>query len=95
MKKLKQNTPKIFFTKRAEKDLLKLSLVDRQKVIAKIKHLSLPLQRSNLNIKTLVGVKGFYRLRIGNIRVIFEVDNNRYEIWIRLIGYRSHIYRHL
>ena len=86
---------KVFFTKKAEKEFVHLSTQDRKRVIQKLKQLHLPLQQSPLPIKQLTGIKGFYRLRLGNIRIIFEIDNQRDEIWIRLVGYRGHIYRKL
>ena len=82
---------RVFFTRKSEKDLQKLSPRDAKRVITKIQKLNFPFP-ANLDIKNIVGVEEFYRLRIGKIRVIFEIDKKRKEIWIRKIGYRGGIY---
>lgn len=83
---------KIYFTKKAEKELDKLSSIDTQSTLLKVTKLTFPFP-VNLDIKRLVGITGFYRLRIGKVRAIFEVDEIKKEIWIRKIGYRGGIYR--
>lgn len=83
---------KIYFTKKAEKELDRLSSIDIKQTLAKIAKLKSPLI-SSLDIKKLVGVPGFYRLRSGKIRVIYEMDEDKKEIWIRKVGYRGSIYR--
>lgn len=84
---------KIFVTKKAEKELDKLSSSDIKQVVKKIPQLSSPFKTGNMDIKKLSGIRGFYRLRIGKIRIIFEIDEDKREIWIRKIGYRSRVYR--
>lgn len=83
---------KIFLTKKAEKELDKLASSDIKKVLEILPKLS-SLHSSSLDIKKLVNVSQFYRLRIGKTRVIFEIEEKRKEIWIRKIGYRGGIYR--
>lgn len=81
----------IYFTKRAAKDIKKLASRDRQKILAHIEELKIPLPKK-LDIKAMVGFDQYYRLRSGQIRVIFEVDPVKDEIWIRLVGYRGNVY---
>jgi len=81
----------ILFTKKAEKNLKKLAHSDRIKIIDKIEKLDFPFPR-NLNIESIVKVKGFYRLRLGKLRAIFEIDRKKKKIWIRKVGYRGGIY---
>ena len=38
-------------------------------------------------------LSGFYKLRIGNWRVIYEVERDKLEIIIHYIGHRSKIYK--
>ncbi len=38
-------------------------------------------------------LKGFYKLRIGNWRVIYEVDWDKLEIVVHFVGHRSQIYK--
>lgn len=87
-----RNIFKVFLTKRVDKEINKLSSRDIKYTLNKIATLNYPFP-TNLDIKALVGVKGFYRIRIGKVRVIFEVDQEKREIWIRKVDYRSRIYR--
>lgn len=83
---------KIIFTKNANKELTRLIKKEITVVLNKIYQLDFPFPQ-NLNVKKLAGSKYSFRLRVGKIRVIFELDNNKKEIWIRKIGYRKNIYR--
>lgn len=83
---------KIFLTKKAEKELDRLASIDIKKVLTILPKLSSPFS-STLNIKKLVNVSGFYRLRTGKIRVIFEIEQKKKQVWIRKIGYRGGVYR--
>ena len=83
---------KIYFTKKAEKELDKLASSDIKSILNKIIKLTIPFPE-NLDIKKLSGVLGFYRLRIGKVRIIFEILDNKEEIWIRKVGYRQSIYK--
>lgn len=81
----------VFFTTKAEKQLTKLAHSDAKKVIKKIEALTIPLPQ-NLDIRKMVNTPQFYRLRQGKVRVLFEVDDKKQEIWIRKIKYRGSIY---
>ena len=46
------------------------------------------------NIKLLSGeLQGSYRLRIGNIRIIYSVDNTLKIVYIEVIGFRGDVYK--
>jgi len=83
---------KVYLAQKAEKEIYKLSSVDSRKVLEKIPLLKDPFSQ-NLDIKKLTNSPGFYRLRIGNVRMIFVIDNKKNEVIIRKIGYRGNIYR--
>jgi len=38
-------------------------------------------------------LRGFYKLRVGNWRVVYEVDRDRLEIAVHFVGHRSQIYK--
>ncbi|OGY49294.1 MAG: hypothetical protein A3D39_00500 [Candidatus Buchananbacteria bacterium RIFCSPHIGHO2_02_FULL_39_17] len=82
----------IFFTTKAEKQLTRLAHTDVKKVIQKVGTLTVPLPQ-NLDIRKMVNTPNFYRLRIGKVRVLFEVDDKTQEIWIRKIKYRGAVYK--
>lgn len=83
---------KVIFTKNAKKELNRLNKKEALIILNKIYLLDFPFPE-NLNIKKLVGFKYLFRLKINKIRVIFELDSKKNEVWIRKIGYRKDIYR--
>ena len=80
------------FTKRGERYLYKLSKVDVEKVVLKLKQLKF-FPKDQRNIKRLSGFKDCYRLRVGKIRVVFKVNNRDKIIWIFGVDYRDKIYK--
>jgi len=38
-------------------------------------------------------LRGFYKLRVGNWRVVYEVDRDRLEITVHFVAHRSQIYK--
>lgn len=82
---------KVVLTQKADKELSRLSSVDIKRVIEKFPLLSSPFS-SNLDVKKLTGASGFYRIRIGKVRIIFEILADKKEVWVRKIGYRGGVY---
>ncbi|MCG9893359.1 MAG: type II toxin-antitoxin system RelE/ParE family toxin [Thermosynechococcaceae cyanobacterium MS004] len=68
----------IEFKPRAIKDLKKLSVQDRERIIANIERL-----QDNLagDVKKLTNFTPEYRLRVGDYRVLFEVDRTRIVVY--------------
>jgi mRNA interferase RelE/StbE len=80
---------KLFYTKSAVGDIQKLDPVAKKKIKKKIEFFSKkPLFYSRKLIKPQLGA---YRWRIGNYRVVFDIDNKK--IIILRIGHRKEIYR--
>jgi len=49
--------------------------------------------RNYPNIKALKGsLSGYYRYRVGNYRVIYEIDDNLNQVTVILIAHRGKIY---
>lgn len=82
---------KIFFTKKSEKNLTHLASFDAKNIIRRLQQLDVPFPNS-LDIKKMFGTPGFYRLRSGSVRAIFEILEKQKEIWVRKIDYRGNIY---
>ncbi len=90
---------KIKISKAANKLLDKLDSNIRQTILTKIGILKTCLETQNvyppeeLDIKKLKGeLKGFSRLRVGNIRVIFQIRKEIGEIFVYDINFRGNIY---
>lgn len=84
-------------TPAAEKTLLKLSKKDRALMVRMDRALlSLIDNPTPPNSKHLVGeVANLYRLRVGDYRVIYQVDGGKLVILVVHVGHRKDVYRHL
>ena len=73
-------------------DLSKLDKATAQRVVDKLTWLS-------ENIETITPLplrgtfSGFYKLRMGNWRAVYEIDRNQMTITVHKIGHRRDIYR--
>ena len=46
------------------------------------------------NVKKLSGeLKGSYRLRLGDMRIIYSVDETKKTVYIEVIGFRGDVYK--
>ena len=79
----------IIIEKLAEKFIMKLSRAEKERLLKAIYKLP-----NGNDIKQLKGKKskGFYRLRIGDYRVIYTVDNGKLLIHVIDAGNRGQIY---
>ena len=76
----------------ALKDLQKLDRLDAKKIVEKVKtHLLLDPTKFGMPLKGTL--KGFYRYRVGNYRVIYAIDFKEREILMLFINHRKDIYR--
>lgn len=79
------------YSARADKDLGRLPPEVKQRVIDKLGYLCAN-DLLIVNSKAMTGnFNGFFRVRIGNYRVIFDITDNNCAAVIR-IGHRSDIY---
>jgi mRNA interferase RelE/StbE len=87
----------IELTPAAEKALLKLGKKDRA-LMVRIDRALLALSDNPtpLNSKHLVGeVANLYRLRVGDYRIIYQVDGGKLVILVVHVGHRKDVCRHL
>jgi mRNA interferase RelE/StbE len=84
---------KIKFSTAGYKQLKKLPQTTARRVIKKINILK-SFSNKTSNVKKIRGTQNsVYRLRISNLRVLFEVEKKDRVIWIIAIGYRGNIYK--
>lgn len=84
----------VLYTSSALKDLRTIEKKNAQKIILTIQKYtsSKPLEKS----KKLSGsFEGLYRYRIGDYRVIFQIDNSDSTIFILKIKHRKDVYKNL
>lgn len=83
---------KVIFTYEGEEDLNKLDKSVRERVLNKViwlgdnfdQVIALPLSKE---------WRGFYKLRVGDWRVIYDIDDSRRQITIHRIDRRDKVYK--
>ena len=75
----------------AERDLKRLSTEDFHRIIPQIKALS--EEPRPAGCRKLVGAKSDWRIRIGNYRVIYEIDEKAKSVRIFRVRHRREAYR--
>lgn len=83
----------IQYRRSVKNDLKKLSLKARRETVEKI--LSLASNPRPNGCKKLSGVKELYRIRRGDYRIIYSIENKKLIIIIVRVGHRRDIYRKL
>ena len=76
----------------ALKDLQNLDRQDAKKIVEKVKY-HLLLDPTKLGVPLKGDLKGFFRYRVGNYRVIYAIDFQEKEILVLFINHRKDIYR--
>lgn len=81
----------LFITNSAEKDFDKILEPFFSKILSGIDNLA--VNPRNFNVKKLIGKQNQYRLRVGNYRVLFSIDENNKNIRIARILHRKEAYK--
>ena len=80
------------FSPEAVTSLSRLDKQMAQRILNRIKWLSLHI--SDINHKALSGhLRGAFKLRVGDYRVVYEIKYKTAVLTIRFIGHRSEIYK--
>ena len=82
----------LLYHPRAVKNLKRIHPTDQKKIIKKLEQLAKEPTSISLNVRKLVNTGQSYRLRVGNLRVIYEVDKGKRIIYVWDIDYRGNIY---
>lgn len=83
---------KIYFRKSAAKELKGLPNPALQKVIKRIEALS--SEPRPAGCEKLTG-KEYYRVRQGNYRIVYSIQDNELTVWVVKISHRKDIYKRL
>lgn len=83
---------RIIWSKKAFNELNNLPQLIAKRIVKKVNKLL--SEDSSLDIKRLVGVQ-FYRLRVGDYRVIFDLQKNEGKIVILKVCHRKNIYKEI
>ena len=83
---------KIIYSKEARKTLKHVPKNTALTILKKIEMLALNPNAKNNNIKELKGVEGF-RLRVGDWRILYQIQSDILQIYIVTIAPRGGVYR--
>jgi mRNA interferase RelE/StbE len=84
---------RIVFKKSAAKSLIKIPKADQKRIADKIDRLA--QGPPNPDTTKMKGNNPFHRVRVGDYRIIYEIQNQVLIILIIKIGHRRDIYRNL
>jgi len=86
-------TFRIEFTRSAAKALKSIPKTDQKRIAKKIESLAEgPLEPAKTKMK---GDNPFHRVRVGDYRIIYEIQNEIFLVLILKIGHRKEVYRRL
>ncbi|MGW4694317.1 type II toxin-antitoxin system RelE family toxin [Kitasatospora cineracea] len=86
------------FTPHAQRDLLKIPRPDALRILHRLTELQKALDEGDLSafdIKALQGHNSRWRLRVGDYRVVYTVEDGRLVVWVMTVGNRREVYRRL
>ncbi len=81
----------VFLERAAERDLKRLSASDFQRIISHIRDLAGNPRPSGCH--KISGSKNDWRIRIGDYRVIYEIDDNAKAVRVMRVRHRREVYR--
>ena len=81
----------VITTKSSAKALSRLPVNWQKRIVEKIKEVAADPYVKHNNVTKLQGRDG-YRLRVGDWRVIYELHDDRLELWVLEVGARGGIY---
>lgn len=83
---------RIYYSSSSEKYLLRLTKFKIESILKRIQYVALDPFKTDNNIVKLSGTISSYRLRIGDIRVIYELNIKDKTIYVVKIAPRGSIY---
>ncbi|MFD3409754.1 type II toxin-antitoxin system RelE/ParE family toxin [Streptomyces cyaneofuscatus] len=86
------------FTAPAQRNLLKIPLPDARRILGRLADLQKALDAGDLpefDVKPLQGHHARWRLRMGNYRAVYTVEDGKLIVWVLAVGHRRQNYRNL
>jgi mRNA interferase RelE/StbE len=84
------------FTPHAQRDMLKIPRPDALRILYRLTELQKAMDAGDtaaLDIKALQGHSARWRLRVGDYRVVYTVEEGRLVVWVLALGNRRDVYR--
>jgi mRNA interferase RelE/StbE len=86
------------FTPHAQRDLLKIPRPDALRILYRLTELQKALDAGDatmFDIKALQGHHARWRLRVGDYRVVYTVEDDQLVVWVLAAGNRRDVYRQI
>ncbi|MEV0404285.1 type II toxin-antitoxin system RelE/ParE family toxin [Actinoallomurus sp. NPDC050550] len=86
------------FTPHAQRDMLKIPRGEAVRILHRLTELQKALDAGDttaFDIKSLQGHNARWRLRVGDYRVIYTIEDGQLIVWVLAVGNRREIYRRI
>jgi len=86
------------FTPHAQRALLKIDRSDALRILRRLSELQKAVDAGDtttFDVKALQGHAARWRLRVGDHRVVYTVENSQLIIWVLAVGNRGDVYRQI
>ena len=86
------------FTPHAQRDMLKVPRQEALRILYRLAELRKAMDAGDtaaFDIKTLQGHNARWRLRVGDHRVVYTIEDGQLIVWVLAIGNRRDVYRQL
>ncbi|WP_405005649.1 type II toxin-antitoxin system RelE/ParE family toxin [Kitasatospora purpeofusca] len=86
------------FTPHAQRDMLKIPRPDALRILHRLTELQKGLDEGDttaFDIKALQGHSSRWRLRVGDYRVVYTIEDGQLIVWVMAAGNRRDVYRGL
>ncbi|GAA1990736.1 type II toxin-antitoxin system RelE family toxin [Kitasatospora viridis] len=84
------------FTPHAQRDLLKVPRPDAVRILRRLTELQTALGAADtrgFDIKALKGHDSRWRLRVGDYRVVYTIEDGQLIVWVLTVGHRREVYQ--
>ncbi|MEH0525872.1 type II toxin-antitoxin system RelE/ParE family toxin [Streptomyces stelliscabiei] len=84
------------FTPHAQRDMLKIPRLDALRILYRLTELQKAMDAGDttaLDIKALQGHNARWRLRVGDYRIVYTVEDGQLIVWALAVGNRRDVYR--
>lgn len=83
------------FTAAAQRRLRDIDRLDAMRILTALTALGDDPYREDADVKKLAGPSGLFRLRVGNYRVAYQINDGELVILVVKVGNRRDVYRNL
>ncbi|MCO5966857.1 type II toxin-antitoxin system RelE family toxin [Actinoallomurus soli] len=86
------------FTPHAQRDMLKVPRAEAVRILHRLTDLQKAMNvgdTSAFDIKALQGHASRWRLRVGDYRIVYTIEDQQLIVWVLTVGNRREVYRGL